>query len=404
MEVMHFSHSIIDLAGLGDIAIPIRTSTDILFKPTSVTPPEGFRGAVFEFGCGGTGFLISISEIQINGAIKNVGLLLTAAHVVFDIMKGKPKKLEFSCKLENQKETAYLLKEFSSNSTADHRSNITDSLYCLPGDVAILLVSLDNCRASMYFEPFDQPSKAIGMDCYIPGFPKEPPNFSYCIPNQNLFNDKLSILANKIFNNFSGIVFSHGSVIDQNDKLLEVDCSTISGMSGSPIVFQGKYIGVYVGGPALPGQKELIDAIKCVGAENYAKAAQVLNSTICYDKFYDFQIFKRLLKNPLVKNIDIFAKVQLNAKMSIQERKKLKKLNKNHTLRNYQLTNCLELCYTLLYELVCYYNDRSNYKANLGISYENEVFREVELYVEKFLSIKTEIFSSMNDVVSYLTL
>lgn len=211
----------------------------------------------------------------------------------------------------------------------------------------------------------------------------------------------MSTVVNKIFNNFSGIVFSHGSIVNQNDKLLEVDCSTISGMSGSPIICQGKYIGVYVGGQTLPGQKEIIDTIKCVGVENYAKAIQILNSTTFYDKFYDFQIFKEFLKNPLVKTIDIFAKAQLNAKMSIQERKKL---NESSTLRNYQLGRFSELCYSLLYELVCSYNDRLNYKANIGISYMNEIFREVELYVEKFLSSRTEVFLSMKDVVSYLTL
>lgn len=280
MEDMFFPLHMMNHSGFGDVAISAKTSHGITFKQTSKYPPADFKNAIFKFQDEGTGFLISILEIQIDRVSKKFGLLLTAAHVVIDIATGKPKKNEFLCELNGRLETAFFLKEFLNSGTDEHLSNTTMFPYCLPGDVAVLLITLENCNASMFYEPIKESSLATGMKCYIPGFPAMPPNPKYCIPNLNQTNDELANIISVIFNNFSGIAFSHGSVIDENGTILEIDCSTTCGMSGSPIVSHGKYIGVYVGGPALPGQKELIDIIKTTGANQYTKAFQILKSTM----------------------------------------------------------------------------------------------------------------------------
>lgn len=48
-------------------------------------------------------------------------------------------------------------------------------------------------------------------------------------------------------------------------------------MSGSPIISEGSYIGLYVRGLVLPGQKELIDMIKFIGS----KGTQAFCNLMC---------------------------------------------------------------------------------------------------------------------------
>lgn len=405
MVEIYFSYHMRDPIGYGGVAIPIHKNDGTLFKPTTTILPSDFKRAVFKFENGGTGFLISISEIQINGIAKKLGLLLTAAHVVLDLKEGQRKNHVFPCRLlEKYREKAYLLNEFASCTTFDHLCSTTNFLYCMPGDVAILLVTLDNCKSPEYFEPLDHSSIISHMKCFISGFPKTVRNLEYYIPNKNLSDIQANDIANKIFNNFSGMVHSHGLVINENDTLVEISCSATNGMSGSPIVCQGKYIGVYVGGPALPGQKELVDSMKLAVAGDYNQAYNILKSTVCYDRFYEHTTFSYFLKDHESIFTDLCAKDRLKIELSVHEKKKIKKLKKNTQLKEFEIQRFLELSSLFLHMLICVYKDKLNFSANLGISYKNKVFRQVDLYVQKFSTCNAQSFLCIDDIISFLNL
>lgn len=387
--------------GFGDLAIPIQENDSFLFRPAKTTVPADLKRAVFKFKDGGTGFLISISEMQINRVTKKFGLLLTASHVILDPKKGKLKDFNFSCKLEGYKEKAYLIKEFSNSKTSDHICSTTKSLYCMPGDIAILLVTLNNCRSPEYFEPLDLSFTTSNLKCFISGFPKKVNKFNFYNPYKNLPDTQINEISRKIFNKHKGLVHSYGSVINENETLVEISCSTTNGMSGSPIISQGKYIGVYVGGQALPGQKELVDVMKLVVEGNYDQAMQVLKSMICYDKFYEYEAFK----NFIIESQWILFRSEwiLKSELPIHEMKNIKNLGGKNKPKKFKVKEFLKSAYSLLRDLVWNYKQRLSHCANLGISYKNDVFREVDFCVEFFLTCKERSFSCIDELLDSLS-
>ena len=151
MEDWHSPFQIINSTYFGDVAIPIRQGSGITFEPTEINPPAEFINAVFKIRNSGTRFFISVSETEINGVLQKVGLLLTSAHAVLNFGSGLPKSETFKCSLESYYDNAYLLKEFATSSVLQHRCQSTNYNYCLPGDVAILLIILDHCKTSGFF-------------------------------------------------------------------------------------------------------------------------------------------------------------------------------------------------------------------------------------------------------------
>ena len=168
MEDWHLPFHMINSNYFGDVAIPIRKASGITFEPTEINPPLDFTNAVFQIIDGGTGFLVSISETEINGVLQKVGLLLTAAHLVLNFDSGLPKSDHFECSLGMNLDYAYLLKEFATSSVLKHRCQSTNSDYCLPGDVALLLIILDRCKPSGFFEPIGISMMTPSMPCYVP--------------------------------------------------------------------------------------------------------------------------------------------------------------------------------------------------------------------------------------------
>jgi hypothetical protein len=237
----------------------------------------------------------------------------------------------------------------------------------MPGDVSILLITLHHCIAPEYFEPLEQSLIKADMPCYVSGFPQQPKNLNYCIPNKNYSREQLAILADDIFCKFTGLIFSHGIVINENETFVEISCSTTSGMSGSPIISQGKYIGLYVGGPVLPGQKELVDSMKLVIAGEYAQAISVLKSTVCYNSYYDFDIFSRYLESSHVKFIELYAKYKSNAELSDLDKINVVLLIEDNDSRDDQIEGFLLTCN----EIVSYPINTTYIISKLGEKYPN---------------------------------
>lgn len=107
---------------------------------------------------------------------------------------------------------------------------------------------------------------------------------------------------------------------------------------------------------------------KIIKAKDYAQAIGILRSTVKYDSFYDYKIFKEFLKYSGVNLIDLCTKDQLNSKVSRKEKIKIRKLTKNPHLKENQIRIFLNLSFDLLHELVWNYKNRISYRANLGDS------------------------------------
>jgi hypothetical protein len=298
-------------------------------------------------------------------------------------------------------DNAYFLREFTQDTITDHKCSSTGSLYCLPGDVGILLIELDNSNPPAYLEPANPDRIVKGESCYVPGFPVAPDNPRYCIPSSAVPDVELESEIRKIFNDFVGIVYSHGKIVEQNNEIVEISCSTTSGMSGSPIISEGKYIGVYVGGPALPGQRELIDSISNAREGNYCEALKILKSLKKLKNFYQGNIFFTFLGQN-IELVKVFAKNDAGKPLKSRHRKILQNYQKNPDDKIEDEEDFYRSCLNLLYKLVRKFKDRDNYIANLGISYKNEIFRKVDDYVGKFQLAKNMDFSDIEDLIRHL--
>lgn len=134
--------------------------------------------------------------------------------------------------------------------------------YCLPGDLAILLVEVKLGIANPY-ELATANDIKLYAPCVISGYPCEPVNSNYCFPQlEGSDSTLIKKAAFSIFYGFNSKVYAKGRIESGRNRLIEISCSTTNGMSGSPIISEGKVIGVYVGGLHIPGQRECIKILQ----------------------------------------------------------------------------------------------------------------------------------------------
>ena len=100
----------------------------------------------------------------------------------------------------------------------------------------------------------------------------------------------------KAFFNFETLVCSEG-VVNQAGHLIEITASTYSGMSGSPIVVNNKLIGLFCGGPPLPGQREALLIARMIEEDKGLQAYHLLQQCIQYDIYYKTPIFMNFANN-----------------------------------------------------------------------------------------------------------
>ena len=114
----------------------------------------------------------------------------------------------------------------------------------------------------------------------------------YCYPQgKNLAN--LEEIFNQAFQNFNGLVHSEGTVYGMNNSLLEVACSNTSGMSGSPVIIDSKFAGIYLGGPPLIVQRIILKAIELIDSNQVSQAMQTIEILRRYDYFVTGQLAQR---------------------------------------------------------------------------------------------------------------
>jgi hypothetical protein len=235
MEDFLFPMHMIRMESVGDVAIAHRDSGgSLIFQNTTTIPPSKSKdNNLVHFEGGGTGFIISITEIKIKSKQRRIALVLTAGHVVCNPITFQPIMDILSCRLESGKSRdVYLVKAFMELFPSEMKSDVMDSEYCLPGDAAICIMRLKRKDTVAAFEIASKIK--IGARCHVAGYPQRPPNIEYSLPQLcHLDETALEHKANEVFCNFCSKVYAKGRILGLNKNLIEVACSTTNGMSGS---------------------------------------------------------------------------------------------------------------------------------------------------------------------------
>jgi hypothetical protein len=158
--------------------------------------------------------------------------------------------------------------------------------YCVSNDLRLFLLIVDD--PSLYNEININPQiLSFNGKCVIPGHPRRLLN-SYIYPASYQKNE--SIITSKFNQTFITLNINSEEVIHgKNGNILELKASTTSGMSGSPVfkINESKlspsyrnyeFLGVYVGGPLILGQHEILEITRsCINTRNRNSALKDFN-------------------------------------------------------------------------------------------------------------------------------
>ena len=147
------------------------------------------------------------------------------------------------------------------------------------------------------------------------------------------------------------MIFFHGKVVHENDTLIEISCSTTSGMSGYPIISKVNYLGIYVGGPALPDKRELMLIISKVHEEKYGEVNRLIDGLTDYDHLYDLPVFSAFIHKFQLHIVYTLGKVEMGIALNYLEESVLNWFNSTTYIRNEEIKNFVNLSFELMYEL-----------------------------------------------------
>ena len=328
-----------------------------------------------KFGSEGSGFLVSTCQSLRIGSKFIPGLILTAAHVVCDVLTYQPTEDYFFVELENGELCyAFFLKSYLVDYPEELVSRTTGCEYCLPGDVAVLVLTSEDDLSLNSYDLYigDRPTEG---NCFVSGYPERSRYINYCPQLRCDKESKKKI--ERAFHGFKKIVYAEGE-IEFCNNLIEVSCSTTNGMSGSPVVFGSKAIGVYVGGPPLPGQRLLFILEKMIEEDRIQEAYDKSKELLMYEASYPQNFFSEIIYD--IEVCCFASKNELTCKKS---------------LLNIKLDSKLYKCVTT-------YKDKEVFKTNTGISVFHPLFQDVAIKIDLFQSLDQDFFHSIDDVLAYL--
>ena len=379
MEELMFSMHMLRPYGIGGVLLTQRSESGVLIlknEPRDYPCSGSIPGTTVKFCSGGSGFLVSTRQSLKIGSTFIPGLILTAAHVVCDTLTYQPSKKFFWVELENGKLCrAFFLKSYLADYPEKLVSRTTGCEYCLPGDVAVLVLTSEDDLSLNSYDLYigDRPTEG---NCFVSGYPERPPAIEYCCP-QLTFDEELENKVERAFHGFDRIVYAEGEIASCHN-LIEVSCSTTNGMSGSPVVFGSKAIGVYVGGPPLPGQRLLLILKKMIKEGKLQKAYNKRNKLLKFETFYTPKFFSKLIYD--IEVCCFASKNELTCKKNLLI-----------VMLNSTIFNCVEA-----------YKDKEVFKTNTGISVFHPLFQDVARRIDLFQSIDQDFFHSIDDVRAYL--
>lgn len=311
--------------------------------------------------------MIATKRILVGQIEKVFGLILTAGHVIYNFRTSRLYEERTLCFLENgEVEEAHLIKHFIEEYPYELKSTITDAFYCLPGDCGIMLIQvngeIDYYELSRHIE--------VNSDCIISGYPVRPNEINCCLPQlKGLSRREIELKACRIFCNFDRKVYSEGEIKSENNGIIELACSTANGMSGSPIISQGCVVGIYVGGPPVPGQREVMKILQNLNKnESISDAIRDLEILRNYDRFFTVGLFSRILDSQDISTIKLIIKAQSEVKLSEEEERNFAMIQSpEKTLVNLVHEFSSGLC-NLIYKAVSFFKHKGMFQANIGIS------------------------------------
>ena len=166
-----------------------------------------------------------------------------------------------------------------------------------------------------------KPKIKVRSDVLIAGFPSDPEKFEYCCPSlKRSPKDQLRSEINKAFHDFNTLVYSTGSILAKSEELLDIDCAGTNGMSGGPIMRKRKLIGVYVGGPPLPGQYQLFLINQLLENNQFSEAYSnlsslklKLNTSYLYQDIGYFDLLEQLILQISILDFSLQGETQQNS-------------------------------------------------------------------------------------------
>ena len=346
-----------------------------------------------EFVNGGSGFLIAVNHRTKANNTYVLGLIVTAAHVVCDIGTAIPSKTEFTVKLESGEAcTALLLKEYSRLFTEEMHSETfgTENSYSIPGNAAILLLTSLRQEVIAHYEINECIS--VGNTTTISGYPKKPANLRYCHP-QGAQLPNFTAIVNQAFQNFKGLVHSPGTISNMNNSLLEIACSTTSGMSGAPVIIDSKVAGIYLGGPPLIGQRILFKAIELIKLNQVPQAIEMIEDLRRYDYLYNGGPFTKLINR-----IDRESLIELwtmkNGSTPIS-------LDLDNAL-SAEIDMIIKIILETIYQLILIFKSQEEITFNVALSSTHQLFQDIKERIIRFNNIQDR-YTDIQEIISELS-
>ena len=382
--------------GFGGVIIPSRTpSNEIILEETMIGNVSGTKPlAMIKLRNGGTAFFISNKKFKIGDDFA-IGLALTAAHLVLKLPSLKPEMSTIQCGLQCGESCKALIVTHYSASAKESTAPSTGRKYCLNGDLAILLVTCAHSVDVDFFEISEV--LTVGTDCLVSGYPRPPSNLRSCFLGGFGSANPLAD-ARRVFHDFSQLVHAGGKIKDANDCLVEVSCSTTSGMSGSPIIANEKVVGVYLGGPPLPGQKELFDIAMLINNMEVERAWEELQKLAHFDSDYNAYPFDRLLTDATIQRFVCYNRIKsginfvdglLPVYKKCQEGLVASLWSLDDTLYNFMMYSAGRVI-GCIYELVTCFIPQSDYMFNVGICIKEPCFLNAKEILQRYKNVQGE--------------
>jgi hypothetical protein len=172
-----------------------------------------------------------------------------------------------------------------------YKDPITGNEFSLPGDIMIFLIFY-TIGTTVTLSPLEVSTLTPkeGQNVVIFGYPGQlgitTTRETICpLSSKYTSIDYFDIL--QAIRGGNKLVKSSGKIIRTKD-LMCVSCSSVPGMSGSPacVIENGEYrvVGILLGGPAAPFQRELVDIIDCQIRRDWLKAQKILSRVMCSRK------------------------------------------------------------------------------------------------------------------------
>ena len=412
-----------------DIAMRSRFLTG-RFDPNSVTKvlePEHelLNRCIGEISTTGTCFIFSKPryDIVINGG-KVLAFGLTNFHVMYDMHTNKKKEhLFITFKHQPGKELSYsceALLEFHSIMSEVQTSVTTGMPYCYPNDIAIVVIykhlgyrqerfDIENCVELDELLIASEEECMSTSSIFVCGYPKNA-DLKYVLPGAESISDAENMILLG-FHNFVGKVISEGTIRVTESGLAEIEASTTTGMSGSPILSanwpDSKVVGIYCGGPPLGGQRELIEILKRMQDNEIEAAIELIfklpfSNREEYNRMIDFEnLIKEAWKIKFLCATEPEKEFYVNNHPVIvaMVEEDLQSMSKEEILRNcYQeIPNRAYLC---LYESVKCCKNYNLLTFNCGISVLAKVFQCIKMLKER-LDKMWGTFPSVDEVKTY---